>query len=58
MITNIKLYKIKPEEVLFGKKRFIRKDITDQLEMPIYDTAQLDAVLDTSQISLRNLKHR
>lgn len=52
MITNIKLYKIKPEEVLFGKKRFIRKDITDQLEMPIYDTAQLDAVLDTSQISL------
>ena len=52
MITNIKLYKIKPEEVIFGKKRFIRKDITDQLEMPIYDTTQLDAVLDTSQISL------
>lgn len=54
MVTNIRVWKIIPKHVIFDKIKYIRQDITDQLEMPIYDTDRLDSVLDSSKISLLN----
>ncbi len=54
MITKIKCYKVKVTPFVLDFKKLELVDISDQLEMPIYDTAQLDGVLDTSRISLIN----
>lgn len=54
MITNIKLEKIVSSNGVLNQKIYVPIDITNQLEMPILDTAQLDGVLDTTQISLLN----
>lgn len=54
MITNIKIEKVAVSNGVLNQKNYIPIDITDQLEMPILDTNQLDGVLDTTQISLLN----
>lgn len=54
MITNIKLEKVVVSNGVLNQKVYVPIDITNQLEMPILDTAQLDGVLDTTQISLLN----
>ena len=52
MITDIKCYKIKKKPLILGQKRYEKCDITEQLELPIYDTTVLDGTLDTTRISL------
>lgn len=54
MITNIKIEKVVVSNGVLNQKIYMPIDITSQLEMPILDTAQLDGVLDTTQISLLN----
>lgn len=54
MITKINIWKIVPKHIILDKIRYFRQEITNQLEMPIYDTARLDCVLDSSKISLIN----
>lgn len=54
MITKIKLFKVVIKHIIFDKKQYFLQDISDQLEMPIYNTDQLDDVLDTTRISLLN----
>ncbi len=54
MITNIQIWKVSIISLFLGQKEYRRIDITDQLEAPIYDTTQLDGVLDTTRISLVN----
>ena len=54
MITQIKLFVAQVKRGFLGKKTYTKQEITHQLEMPIYDTSQLDSVLDTSKISLLN----
>lgn len=54
MITNIKLEKVVVSNGVLNQKIYVPIDITNQLEMPILDTSQLDGVLDTTQISLLN----
>ena len=54
MITNIKIEKVVVSNGVLNQKIYTPIDITNQLEMPILDTSQLDGVLDTTQISLLN----
>ncbi|MGN1221886.1 MAG: hypothetical protein ACI4TT_01465 [Christensenellales bacterium] len=54
MITNIKIEKVVVSNGVLNQKIYTPIDITNQLEMPILDTTQLDGVLDTTQISLLN----
>ena len=54
MVTNIRVWKIIPKHVIFDKIKYIRQDITEQLEVPIYDTDRLDSILDSSKISILN----
>lgn len=54
MISKIKAYKINCRRGFLGREHYSKVDITSQLEMPIYDTAQRDGVLDTTRISLIN----
>ena len=54
MISCIKIYKAIINKRFLSNKAYKKVEITQQLEMPIYDTAQLDGVLDTSRISLIN----
>lgn len=54
MISCIKIYKAIINKRFLSNKAYRKIDITRQLEMPIYDTAQLDGVLDTTRISLIN----
>lgn len=54
MITNIKIEKVVVSNGVLNQKIYTPIDITNQLEMPMLDTAQLDGVLDTTQISLLN----
>lgn len=54
MITNIQLEKVVVANGVLFSKTYTPIDITNQLEMPILDTAQLNNVLDTTQITLIN----
>lgn len=54
MLSKIVVYKVNLKRGFLGDRTYTKQDITNQLEMPIYDTAQRDGVLDTSSISLVN----
>ena len=58
MITNIQLEKVVVANGVLFSKTYTPIDITNQLEMPILDTAQLNNVLDTTQITLINRDKR
>lgn len=58
MITNIQLEKVVVANGVLFSKTYTPIDITNQLEMPILDTAQLNNVLDTTQITLINKDKR
>ena len=58
MITNIQLEKVVVANGVLFSKTYTPIDITSQLEMPILDTAQLNNVLDTTQITLINKDKR
>lgn len=51
-MTNIRIWEIVTQVIVLDKKRYYRKEITNELEMPIHDTTRRDKVLDTSRISL------
>lgn len=54
MITKINIWKVIPKHIILDKIKYYRQEITNQLEVPIYDTSRLDSVLDTSKITLVN----
>lgn len=54
MIETIKAYKALVTRGALGTKNYEKVDITNQLELPIYDTSQRDGVLDTGKICLLN----
>ncbi len=54
MLSKILIYKVSLKRGFLGSRTYTKKNITNQLEMPVYDTTQRDGVLDTSSISLLN----
>jgi len=54
MITQIKCYRVDVSYLTIGFKTLNRVEISNQLELPIADSTQLDGVLDASKISLLN----
>ena len=55
MITNINVWKVIPKHIILDKIKYYRREITNQLEVPIYDTSRLDSVFDTSKISFLSI---
>ncbi|MBQ3597469.1 MAG: hypothetical protein II988_06650 [Clostridia bacterium] len=54
MITKINVWKVIPKHIILDKVKYYRREITNQLEVPIYDTSRLDSVFDTSKITIVN----
>ena len=47
MITKINVWKVIPKHIILDKIKYYRHEITNQLEIPIYDTSRLDSVFDS-----------
>lgn len=54
MITKINVWKVIPKHIILDKIKYYRHEITNQLEIPIYDTSRLDSVFDSSKITIVN----
>lgn len=54
MVSKIEIFKVSVKKGFLGVKSYLKRNITNQLEMPLYNTFQRDGVLDTTRVSLVN----